>query len=47
LSHIALAQTAAAALGAAHGVWQSGDMALAHAQDARLLPTAIYARWRG
>jgi 23S rRNA (cytosine1962-C5)-methyltransferase len=47
LSHIALAQTAAAALAAAHGVWQSGDMALAHANDARLLPTAIYARWQG
>jgi 23S rRNA (cytosine1962-C5)-methyltransferase len=47
LSHVALAQTAAAAMGPAPGIWQSGDMALPHCFDKRLLPTAIYARWRG
>lgn len=47
LSCVALQQTAADALGAPHGAWQSGDMAIAQADGARLLPTAIYARWRG
>ncbi|MGE3143674.1 MAG: class I SAM-dependent methyltransferase [Hyphomonadaceae bacterium] len=47
LSYIALAQTARAALVATHGAWESGEMCLPHAEDERLLPTAIYARWRG
>ena len=46
LSHLALLQTAQQALPAA-GAWEAGDMAIAHAEDERLLPTAIYARWRG
>jgi 23S rRNA (cytosine1962-C5)-methyltransferase len=47
LSYLALAQSAADALGSAHGSWQAGEMAIAHAQDERVLPTAIFARWRG
>jgi 23S rRNA (cytosine1962-C5)-methyltransferase len=45
LSYLALAQTAQDAL-AAGGDWEIGEMALPHANDARLLPTAIFARWR-
>lgn len=47
LSYLALAQTARDALGADHGAWEDGEMALAHAQDERVLPTAIFTRWRG
>ncbi|MDX2276714.1 MAG: class I SAM-dependent methyltransferase [Hyphomonadaceae bacterium] len=47
LSFIALAQTAQQAFAGAGGVWQSGEMALPHAQGDRLLPTAIFTRWRG
>jgi 23S rRNA (cytosine1962-C5)-methyltransferase len=46
LSFVALLQTAQAAL-PARGVWEAGEMTLAHADDDRLLPTAIFARWRG
>ncbi len=46
LSFLALAQTARDALGADHGDWEHGEMCLPHAGDARLLPTAIFARWR-
>jgi 23S rRNA (cytosine1962-C5)-methyltransferase len=45
LSSVALAQVAADAL-PAHGALEFGDMTLPHANDDRLLPTAIYARWR-
>ena len=47
LSYLALAQTARDALGFSGGTWEFGEMALPHAEDARLLPTAIFARWRG
>lgn len=47
LSYLALEETARDALGAAHGTWQAGEMALPHRDDTRLLPTAIFARWRG
>lgn len=47
LSFIALQQTMRDALQGAPGQWQAGDMALAHARDERLLPTAIFSRWRG
>ena len=43
LSFLALAQTAG---GLSGGDWSCGEMALPHANDDRLLPTAIYARWR-
>jgi 23S rRNA (cytosine1962-C5)-methyltransferase len=46
LSAIALGQAARAAL-AAPGAWEVGEMALPHEDDERLLPTAIFARWRG
>ncbi|MGE3143655.1 MAG: class I SAM-dependent methyltransferase [Hyphomonadaceae bacterium] len=56
LSVIALAQTAQAAL-TLPGAWEIGEMTLPHAglhgasgpqdSDSRLLPTAIFARWRG
>ncbi|MGE0044996.1 MAG: class I SAM-dependent methyltransferase [Hyphomonadaceae bacterium] len=46
LSVIALAQVAREA-GPRGGVWEFGEMALPHADDERLLPTAIFARWRG
>jgi 23S rRNA (cytosine1962-C5)-methyltransferase len=46
LSALALAQAAQDAL-PAPGQWEVGEMALPHAGDARLLPTAIFARWRG
>jgi 23S rRNA (cytosine1962-C5)-methyltransferase len=45
LSYLALAQTAQQVFDG--GAWQVGEMALQHANDARLLPTAIFARWRG
>jgi 23S rRNA (cytosine1962-C5)-methyltransferase len=44
LSWLALAQTAAPIL--RHGMWTCGEMTLPHARDARLLPTALFARWR-
>jgi 23S rRNA (cytosine1962-C5)-methyltransferase len=46
MSYLALLQTAQD-VGPSHGVWQGGEMTLPHAEDARLLPTAIFARWRG
>jgi 23S rRNA (cytosine1962-C5)-methyltransferase len=46
LSYLALAQTAAPHLADALGDWEVGEMALPHASDDRLLPTAIFARWR-
>lgn len=45
LSWLALAQTAAPIL--PHGAWECGEMTLPHARDPRLLPTALFARWRG
>jgi 23S rRNA (cytosine1962-C5)-methyltransferase len=47
LSYLALAQTAQQAFEGANGVWDAGEMALPHANDARMLPTAIFSRWRG
>jgi 23S rRNA (cytosine1962-C5)-methyltransferase len=46
LSYLALAQTAQQAFDGASGTWEAGEMALPHANDTRLLPTAIFARWR-
>ncbi|MBL8549511.1 MAG: RsmD family RNA methyltransferase [Hyphomonadaceae bacterium] len=46
LSALALSEVARAALQQS-GDWQVGEMALPHADDPRLLPTAIFARWRG
>lgn len=46
LSYLALDQTAQQAFAGCGGAWQCGEMALPHAHDARLLPTAIFARWR-
>lgn len=45
LSYLALAQTAQQIF--ARGEWQTGEMALPHAGRDLLLPTAIFARWRG
>ncbi len=45
LSYLALAQTARQMF--AGGVWQIGEMALPHEGRDLLLPTAIFARWRG
>lgn len=45
LTPLALAQTARAAV-SLPGVWAFGEMALPHESDNRLLPTAIFARWR-
>ncbi len=45
LSYLALAQTAQPFF--ANGVWQVGEMALKHKDRDRLLPTAIFARWKG
>lgn len=45
LSYLALVQTGEDSLGAAGGTWETGEMALPHANDARVLPTAIFARW--
>jgi len=47
LSFLALAQTAADAFESAGGTWEIGEMALPHAEDERLLPTALFTRWRG
>ena len=47
LSYLALAQSAQQAFEGATGEWEVGEMTLPHANDARVLPTAIYARWRG
>lgn len=47
LSFIALAQAAQQAFAGAPGDWRSGEMALPHTSDDRLLPTAIFTRWRG
>lgn len=46
LSFIALAQAATSATALKGGTWEFGEMALPHAGDERLLPTAIFARWR-
>ena len=45
LSYLALAQTAQQMF--VGGVWEVGEMALPHAGRDLLLPTAIFARWRG
>jgi 23S rRNA (cytosine1962-C5)-methyltransferase len=45
LSYLALAQTAQQMFEG--GVWQVGEMALPHESRDLLLPTAIFARWRG
>lgn len=45
LSFIALAQLSQDVFAGAGGEWSFGEMALAHAGDERLLPTALYARW--
>lgn len=45
LSHIALAQALAGHLSELGGEIEMGEMALPHASDERLLPTAICARW--
>ena len=45
LSYLALAQTAGQYFQG--GVWQVGEMALPHPGRELLLPTAIFARWRG
>lgn len=47
LSSLALAQTARDAAGLKGGTWEFGEMALPHGDDERVLPTAIFARWRG
>jgi len=46
LSYLSLMQTAQQAFDGAAGTWQAGEMALPHASDTRVLPTAIFARWR-
>ncbi|MBY0568974.1 MAG: class I SAM-dependent methyltransferase [Hyphomonadaceae bacterium] len=45
LSYLALAQTAQQMF--TGGEWQTGEMALPHDGRDELLPTAIFARWRG
>jgi 23S rRNA (cytosine1962-C5)-methyltransferase len=45
LSYLALAQTAQQMFEG--GAWQTGEMALPHVGRDLLLPTAIFARWRG
>lgn len=45
LSHIALAQALAGHLHGLGGTIEMGEMALPHAEDDRLLPTSICARW--
>lgn len=45
LSYIALDQVARQFF--TGGVWESGEMALPHAQRELVVPTAIFARWRG
>jgi 23S rRNA (cytosine1962-C5)-methyltransferase len=46
LSHLALSQTLADRLEGLGGVMETGEMALPQHDSARLLPTAIFARWR-
>jgi len=45
LSYLALAQTAEQTFEGAGGVWEIGEMALAHEVRDLILPTAIFARW--
>ena len=45
LSHIAIAQALAGHLEDLGGSIEMGEMAIPHANDDRLLPTAICARW--
>ena len=45
LSHLALARTLAGALSGMGGTVETGEMALPEAGGARLLPTALFARW--
>jgi len=45
LSYLALAQTAQQMFSG--GEWQAGEMCLPHEGRSELLPTAIFARWRG
>ncbi len=45
LSYLALAQTARQMFEG--GAWQAGEMCLPHEGRSELLPTAIFARWRG
>jgi 23S rRNA (cytosine1962-C5)-methyltransferase len=47
LSYLALGQTARQHFPRDAGQWETGEMALPHEGDDRLLPTAIFARWRG
>lgn len=47
LSYLALAQTAQQAFEGAQGEWEVGEMALPCEGGDRVLPTAIFARWRG
>lgn len=47
LSYLTLWRAAFAALESGHGVWRAGEMALPHAGDDRLLPTAMFVRWSG
>lgn len=46
LSHLALAQALADRLAGMGGTLETGEMALRQAGSERLLPTALYARWR-
>ena len=46
LSYLAIAQTMADRLGGLGGVLEQGEMAIPQKDSDRLLPTAIYARWR-
>ena len=46
LSYLALAQTLADRMKPYGGVMEQGEMALPQAGSDRLLPTALYARWR-
>lgn len=46
LSYLALAQTLADRLSPFGGVMEQGEMAIPQAGSDRLLPTALYARWR-
>lgn len=46
LSYLALAQAAADRLAAFGGVMEQGEMAIPQQGSTRLLPTALYARWR-
>ncbi|MEO0714302.1 MAG: class I SAM-dependent methyltransferase [Pseudomonadota bacterium] len=47
LSYLALAQTLADRLSPFGGTLEAGEMAIAQSGSDRLLPTALYARWRG